>query len=89
MRTTAIPVTVGTLEARGHHEERKSDDCYKDRGFEAPKRRQVTRIARVPATVSTFEACLGGVGGGWELTALPISAPGGSQPSLEFLKNYG
>ena len=54
MRTTPIPVTVGTFEARRQHEE--------------PKVTTVTRMATltglIPATVGTVEAYHGGGGGG-------------------------
>ena len=71
MRTTPIPVTVGTLEARRQHEGPKvttCDDSYEDGGFEAPKTTTVTRMATpkglIPVTVGTFEAYDGGGGGG-------------------------
>ena len=54
MRTTPIPVTVGTFEARRQHE--------------GPKVMTVTRMATltglIPVTVGTFEAYHGGGRGG-------------------------
>ena len=71
MRTTPIPVTVGTLEARRQHEGPKvttCDDSYQDGGFEAPKTTTVTRMATpkglIPVTPGTFEAFDGGGGSG-------------------------
>ena len=67
MRTTPIPVTVGTFEARRQHEGPKSDDSYEDGGFAAPKTTTVTRMATltglIPVTVGTFQAYQGG---GWQ-----------------------
>ena len=67
IRTTLIPVTVGTFfrdvaNLRGV----TTDDCYQDGGFEALKKTTVTRMATprgsIPVTVGTFEAWGEGVG---------------------------
>ena len=54
MRTTPVPVSVGTVETNG-------DDSYEDGGFEVPETTTVTGMATprcpISATVDAFEAC--------------------------------
>ena len=82
MRTTPIPVTVGTFEPRRQHE---GDDSYKDGGFAAPKTTTVTRMATltglIPVTVGTFEAYHGGVGGGYNSGGVDTIRGGGEDHS--------
>ena len=68
MRTTPIPVTVGTFEARRQHEGPKVTTVTRMEAFAAPKTTTVTRMATltglIPVTVGTFEAYHGGGWGG-------------------------
>ena len=67
MRTTPIPVTVGTFEARRQHEGPKVTTIVRMEALRLQKRRQLGGMATltglIPVTVGTFEAYPGGVGG--------------------------
>ena len=69
MRTTPIPVTVGTFEARRQHEGPKVTTVTRMEALRAPKTTTVTRMATltrlISVTVGTFEASWRGWGGGY------------------------
>ena len=67
MRTTPIPVTVGTFEARRQHEGPKVATVTRMEALRLQKTTTATRMATltglIPVPVATFEAYHGGVGG--------------------------
>ena len=68
MRTTPIPVTVGTFEARRQHEGPKVTTVTRMEALQLQKRRQLRGwrplTGLIPVTVGTFEAYHGGGVGG-------------------------
>ena len=77
MRTTPIPVTVGTFEARRQHEGPKVTTVTRMEALRLQKTTTVTRMATLtgltPVTVGTFEAYHGGGDGG----GIPLGGGGG------------